>query len=370
MKTYRVAIIGLGRMGSTIDEEFGELQAWRSPTAIAAACAASDRLEVVAGADLLPEKRAAFTGKWGVEAVYEDYLEMIEKERPDMVAICTVATTAPRPARQAPSRDFRGDAHADLTVSVSNAGVPMVFCEKAMACSMAKADAVRDACHKNGTLYNSGLLRRFNNQNHMIRKRIEDGDIGEVGGAVWLGRSSLMHGHIHTIDTLSYLLGDPKIKAIRGGLQPRDLEIEDNMLDRDPIASFQIEYESGVQATAVPFVGTSEFEVIGSEGSIRSLNDGQEVLLRKAGARRMAMTSTSGSWWDVAPDPTVTPRSSVVYLLEDLVGAHESGGTTLGNVDVTHQTTEACLAVAESHSRGGAWVELPMERRDLYVFHV
>jgi predicted dehydrogenase len=370
MKSYRVAIIGLGRMGSTIDEEFGELGAWRSPTAIAAACAASDRLEVVAGADLLPEKRAAFTGKWGVEAVYEDYLEMIEKERPDMVAICTVATTAPRPARQAPSRDFRDDAHADLTVSVSNAGVPMVFCEKAMACSMAKADAVRDACHKNGTLYNSGLLRRFNNQNHMIRKRIEDGDIGEVGGAVWLGRSSLMHGHIHTIDTLSYLLGDPKIKAIRGGLQPRDLEIEDNMLDRDPIASFQIEYESGVQATAVPFVGTSEFEVIGSEGSIRSLNDGQEVLLRKAGARRMAMTSASGSWWDVAPDPTVTPRSSVVYLLEDLVGAHESGGTTLGNVDVTHQTTEACLAVAESHSRGGAWVELPMERRDLYVFHV
>ena len=99
---------------------------------------------------------------------------------------------------------------------------------------MAKADAVRDACHKNGTLYNSGLLRRFNNQNHMIRKRIEDGDIGEVGGAVHLGRSSLMHGHIHSIDTLSYLLGDPKVTAVRGDLLPRDLKIEDNRLDADP----------------------------------------------------------------------------------------------------------------------------------------
>ena len=361
MKTYRVAIIGLGRMGSTIDEEFGELEAWRSPTAIAAACAASDRLEVVAGADLFPEKRAAFTAKWGVEAVYEDYLEMIEKERPDLVAICTVATTALKPARQAPSRDFRGDAHADLTVSVSNAGVPMVFCEKAMASSMVKADAVRDACHMNGTLYNSGLLRRFNNQNHMIRKRIEDGEIGEVRGAVHLTRSSLMHGHIHSIDTLSYLLGDPKIRAVRGELQPRELEFVDNMLDRDPSATFEIEYENGLQASTVPFSGTWEFEVFGSEGSIRSLNDGQEVL-RKTGAR--------GSWWDVAPDPTVAPASSVVYLLEDLVTAHESGGTTLGNVDVTHQTTEACLAVAESHTKGGAWVELPMENRELYVFHV
>jgi predicted dehydrogenase len=362
MKTYRVAIIGLGRMGSTIDEEWSEGDVWQIPMAIASACAASDRLEVVAGADLLPEKRAAFTAKWGVEAVYEDYLEMIEKERPDLVAICTVATTALKPARQAPSRDFRGDAHADLTVSVSNAGVPMVFCEKAMASSMVKADAVRDACHKNGTLYNSGLLRRFNNQNHMIRKRIEDGDIGEVRGAVLFTQSSLLHGQSHSIDTFSHLLGDPKIKAIRGELQPRNLEIEDNMLDRDPSASFQIEYENGVQAVGVPFDGTWEFEVIGSEGSIRSLNEFQEVLLRKAGAR--------GSLWDVAPDPTVTPKSSVVYLLEDLVSAHESAGTTLGNVDVTHQTTEACLAVAESHSRGGAWVELPMENRDLYIFHV
>ena len=45
-------------------------------------------------------------------------------------------------------------------------------------------------------------------------------------------------------------------------------------------------------------------------------------------------------------------------------------GATLGNVDVTHLTTEACLAVAESHVKGGAWVELPMQQRDLYVFHV
>ena len=362
MKTCRVAILGLGRMGSTIDDEFDEFRAWRGPTAIAAACAASDLLEVVAGADLRSDRREAFTRKWGVEAVYEDYMEMIEKERPDLVAICTVATTATKPARRAPSRDFRGDAHADLSVAVSNAGVPMIFCEKAMACSVAKADAVRDACHKNGTLYNTGLLRRFNNQNHMIRQRIESGDIGEVNGAVHFTRSSLMHGHIHSIDTLSYLLGDPKVTAVRGDLLPRDLKIEDNRLDEDPSATYQIEYENGLQAVTVPFPGKWEFEVIGTEGSIRSLNDGQEVLLRKAGAR--------GSWWDIAPDPTVKPRSSVVYLLEDLVKARESGRPTLGNVDVTHHTMETCLAVAESHMKGGAWVELPLENRDLYVFHV
>ena len=362
MKRCRVGIIGLGRMGSTIDDEFGELETWRSPTAIAAACAASDRLEVVAGADLLPERRSAFTEKWGVAAVYEDYLEMIEKEEPDLVAICTVATTALKPAREAPHLGFRGDAHADLTIAVADAGVPLIFCEKAMACSMEKADAVRDACNRNGAHYNSGLLRRFNNQNHMIRRRIEAGDIGEVRGAVHMTSSSLMHGHIHSIDTLSYLLGDPGISAVRGGLLPRDTVIEDNWLGHDPRAVFEIEYENGLTSSSVPFSGTWEFEVVGSEGSIRSLNDGQEVLLRRKGGR--------GEWWDIAPDPTVTPESSVVYLLEDLVEARESDSAALGNVDVTHQTTEACLAVAESHVKGGAWVDLPMQQRDLYVFHV
>ncbi len=349
-------------MGSTIDEEFDELETWRSPTAIAAACAASDRLETVAGADLLPERRRAFTEKWGVSAVYESHVEMIEKEAPDIVAICTAATTAPKPARSAPVPGFRGDAHAELTISAADAGAPMVFCEKAMACSMEMADSVRDACHRNGTLYNSGLLRRFNNQNHMIRRRIEEGDIGEVRGAVHLTRSSLMHGHIHSIDTLSYLLGDPEVRAARGDLLPRETKIEGNWLGHDPVATFQIEYENGMTAASVPFQGKWEFEVVGSDGSIRSMNDGQETQLRGKGGR--------GEWWEIAPDPSVEPESSVVYLLEDLVNAHETGGATLGNVDITHRTTETCLSVAESHMKGGAWITPPMQERDLYVFHV
>jgi len=362
MTTYRVGIIGLGRMGSTIDDEFDDLEEWRSPTAIAAACSVSDRLEVVAGADLLPERREAFTKKWGVSALYEDYMEMIASESLDLVAICTVATTALKPARTAPNPGFRGDAHADLTIEVANAGVPMVFCEKAMSCSMDKADAAREACHNNGTLYNTGLLRRFNNQNHMIRELIDAGEIGEVRGSVILTKSSLMHGHIHSIDTLSYLLGDPEVKAVRGDLLPRDTKIDNNWLGNDPITTFEIEYENGLMASSIPFQGTWEFEIFGESGSIRSMNDGQEVQLRTKSSR--------GKWWDVAPDPTVRPQSSVVYLLEDLVNAHESGGTPLGNIDITHRVTETCLAIAESHMNGGTWIELPMRERDLYVFHV
>ena len=62
MKRYRVGIIGLGRMGSTIDDEGHSTQ----PYSIAASCRASDRLEVATAADLRPERREAFSERWGV----------------------------------------------------------------------------------------------------------------------------------------------------------------------------------------------------------------------------------------------------------------------------------------------------------------
>ena len=45
---------------------------------------------------------------------------------------------------------------------------------------------------------------------------------------------------------------------------------------------------------------------------------------------------------------------------------------TAGDVEAAHAVTEACLAVAVSHARGGAWVDLPMvgTDREMYVFHV
>ena len=56
-----------------------------------------------------------------------------------------------------------------------------------------------------------------------VRHAIAEGEIGEPRVAVHYAASSLMHGHIHSIDTLSFLLGDPKIEAVRGELLPRDI---------------------------------------------------------------------------------------------------------------------------------------------------
>ena len=108
MKIYRVGIIGLGRMGSTIDDEGHS----PLPYSIAAACKASERLEIAAGCDLRADQRSDFAKRWNVEALYDNFSEMVSKEQPDIVAVCTTASGLQKPARKAPDVSFRGDSHA------------------------------------------------------------------------------------------------------------------------------------------------------------------------------------------------------------------------------------------------------------------
>lgn len=348
MTKYRAAIIGLGRMGSTIDREIVGHPSFVPPMSIAGGLTEMENVDLVAGCDLVEERRTAFQEKWGVEAVYEDFQEMLAKEAPDLVAICTKAEN-----------------HAELTVAVAETGVRMIFCEKAIACSMKEADAVLAACQKGNVAFNTGVLRRFDEQYHGLRKVIADGEIGDVQGGVHHARSSLLHGHIHSVDTLLYLLGDPKAVSVWGELWPRDTDLASNRLDHDPSAIYQVELEGGLEIWTIP-CGQWDFDIYGTEGVAKAMNNGGDWAVRK----RQPIGDTKFTRIaevDFVPPPHI---SSTIWLLQDIVNAHEQGKATLGNVEITHHATEICLAVAESRRQGGKRISLPLENRELYVFHV
>lgn len=344
MKTYRVAIVGLGRMGSTIDDEVKDsLPDW-VPYSIASACQAIDKVELVAGADISSEKRKAFRERWGVKALYEDYLKMIDMERPDLVAICT-----------------RGELHAEMGIRSASAGVPMIYLEKAIACSMREADALLKVCQEHKTLLNTGVLRRFNHRYQKARELIELGEIGQPKAVVHYGATNLLHGHIHSIDTIMYLLGDPRAKSVWGELLPRDISVENNRLNQDPPAIYQIEFDGGVSAWTIN-AGNWDFEVWGSEGCIRSMDNGTGWIMRKTDPNKRY------GFIDV-PFPKSSGPSATSACLEDLINAYEEGRPTLGNIEVAHHATEICFAVAESHIQARR-ISLPLDSCDLYIWHV
>ena len=226
-------------------------------------------------------------------------MEMIERERPDLVAVCTTATGLQKPGDRAPSPAFRGDSHAEIAVDAANAGVPMLFVEKAMACSVRAADAVLAACREHGTLFNTGVMRRFNPLYHELRAMIERGDIGEPMAAVHHAKTTLMHGHIHAIDTVSYLLGDPGHRIGAGRAAAERHPDRQRPHRRGPLRHLRdCVLAGGAVGLAVP-AGNWEYEVLGSEGSVRSLNNGRGMISRRASGQPFT--------WDHMPVPDAVP---------------------------------------------------------------
>ena len=113
VSTYRGAVIGCGRIGSTIDDEHVGRPQFRYPWAHAPAIIEAKGVDLVAAADLIPEQLQDFRQRWGVEALYSDYREMIAREAPDIVSIST-----------------RAEERAEVVISVAEAGVKAIYATK------------------------------------------------------------------------------------------------------------------------------------------------------------------------------------------------------------------------------------------------
>ena len=89
---YRVGIIACGLIAEA------HLRAYRAIPAV----------EVVAGADLSPEVRARWTNEHGIPRMYATAAEMLERERPDIVSICTWPPLRPEMTELACAHGARG----------------------------------------------------------------------------------------------------------------------------------------------------------------------------------------------------------------------------------------------------------------------
>jgi len=360
MKKYSVGIIGLGRMGSTIDDEGHPSVVL--PYSIAAACEVSDKLELIAGSDLSKEKCDNFKNKWNIKSVYKNYETMIKKETPDIVAICTKA-----------------DVHSEIGINVSNLNIPMIYLEKAIACSLKESDLLKYACLKNQTIFNTGVLRRFDSIYKTVHKLINSGEIGTLKSIIQYAHTTLLHGHIHSIDTMSFLNNDIKVDAIRGRLSTTpapwnpskiDISFVNNKLEHDPSSTFEMVFENGVQAWSIP-TGNWGFEIFGTEGSIRTYENEREIILRQADPiLQKKVRGKIHSPWKSKRIPEINPKSASQTALEDLVNAFENNQTTQSNIEHSCQIFETCMAISESHKNNNSWTNFPLQTRDTYIFHV
>lgn len=338
--SYRGAVVGCGRMGSTIDDEHVGQPHYPWPWAHAPAMMEARGIDLVAAADDDPAKLEDFRRRWGCAALYTDYREMVEKEKIDVVCL----TTRPEP-------------RAEITVGLAELGVKAIFATKPMCRTLAEADAMIDACARHGVILAMACHLNWYSYYATARRLIAEGAIGPLKTMVCHSHSSLSNIQSHTLALLRLFANAPARWVV--GLIDTD---EQAASERDIAGSGIVVYENEVRtilnsrSETLPYSWSLEF--IGETGRIVSRNAHAQFELWTPHPNTGAPTQTHlpGPWH---------PRSSMVDAIEGVCRSIEKGREETCPGEFGREALEIAIALRESHRRGNVRVDLPLEDRNL-----
>ena len=338
---YKTCLVGCGRMGGTIDDEMLGRPYHVPPHTHAGACKVVDQVDLVAASDVVPEKIETLCERYDVANGYDDYRVMIEREDPAIVCIAT-----------------RPNNHAEITVFAAEHGVRAIYCDKPLCGSMAEADAMLAACSRHGVKFNYGTNRRFVPMFNTMRRIIDEGGIGELESVTALSSSVAQWGLTHAADLLLYLAQDAEIDFVQGHITCDEGDFDGEHLMTDPMVHMgYVQFANDVRGYVVTGIGY-EFEISGSEGRLRTVNDIEALIHRREGNHRELSEM---------PRPPYERVSGTVNAIADLVRALNTDSDTMGNLTLACRSQEMVIGFCESHRQEGARVSLPLVNRELYV---
>ena len=361
MTRYRAAVIGLGRMGSTFDDEIQRGGSLFLPYCHAPAYDASPLTELVAGADPHDEQRALFGERWGLsdDHLYPDYREMFEKESIDVVSVTTTAKI-----------------RAQIVQDAARAGVKAIWAEKPISFSLEEADAMVETCEEHGAALAVNCARRWNPFYYEARQMIEAGDLGDILQVTAYSPSGISHNGSHVIDILRYLAGgDGKVDWVFAEMESDEAAAGDIDLAGNGYLAFANGARGYYRSTPSGAAGW-EFDVIGERARVRVMDSiGKCQLLRlqppadDAPYATRSLSSRAKTPLAVEyPYPwPVRMQGMGLTIVADLVNAIETGQPPRCSGRDGRDALEVAIAMRESHRRGGVRVDLPIEDRGLLI---
>jgi predicted dehydrogenase len=298
----------------------------------------------------------------GSVAVYSDYKDMLQIERPDICAITTESSL-----------------HSKISIDCSAAG-SHVLVEKPMALSTSDADDMIGAAYAAGRSLTVCFQNRFNAPVQRARKALEAGRFGRMlHGAVqirwnrdeayyseapWRGTwaldgGTLMNQCTHGIDLLQWMMGEDAVRVqavTRRYLRP--IEAED-------FGAAIVEFASGAvgiiegTADAYPTNLNETLSLFGSTGTV--VIGGLAV--NRIEAWRFADARAKGDSEDLVINPSEKDPSSVYgfghsALYSEVLDAIEAGREALVSGTSGIKALEIILAIYQSQKTGMP-VDLP-----------
>lgn len=344
----RTAVIGLGRIASTWDEERTKYDGWQLPHAHIGCMVAVPEIEIVGLADTWPEQREAARAKWGIDAVFEDYRQMLEETRPDIVSVCT--SMKPRTAIL-------------LEIANGDYGVKAIWAEKPLSYSLEEGDQVIDACRVAGIALAVNCTHRWRDSFTQARAMIDDGLIGDVVHVQGNLACSLSHNGSHLLTRLTMFTGSP-VAWVAGEAESDEAVAG----DADFAGNGYFVCRNGVRGLFRGMhVGAADltYDITGTTGMIRFIDDSRTAEVWTLGDPLPGQRGPVPLRHFFRPKHEL--RAAGVNTLYDLMHCIETGADPRCTGEDAREALEMAIAVRESHWRGGARVDLPLKDRSLGI---
>lgn len=327
-------------------------------------------VDLVAGCDIRPEALEEFRSETGVDALYEDFTEMLHKENLDFVHIATCADVRLAPVRAAAERGVH------------------ILCEKPMGTDCAEADEMIRTCDDAGVQLVISHQRRSDPVHWSARRLLDEGLIGDLryitgGGKPRRGGNELHNIGTHLIDAIGIFGGDVDWvmgycsvegrPCTQGDREPGDRGCGWVIGDR---VDLTIAYEGGVQA-CLHFSedpGAFHWTLWGTEGRISLFGTslwhcpnpgaGSKDTWQVVDLPAESVATDSGyinppDWISIRENIGAHPR---VFMMRELFGRMRSGGEHTSSGRVGAAPMEVIQATFLSHLTGSRQ-HLPLSER-------
>lgn len=224
-KKSRIAIIGCGNIGTYHLDHFLKM----------------DDVQVVGVCDLRASRANAFSKKASCPA-FEDFREMYDEVRPDMVFICVPPYC-----------------HGDIEMETIRRGIPM-FVEKPVGLDVDQILTIRDAVKKAGLITASGLqlryesnipvLKRFAKEHRIVQTNLTR--IESIPNTPWwkirrLSGGQLVEQTIHQVDMMRNVMQQDPVEIF--ALGSHDIVKGIDAFDVEDLSSAVIRFANGAIGT-------------------------------------------------------------------------------------------------------------------------
>jgi predicted dehydrogenase len=184
--SYRVAIVGAGRIGAFLDNPQG-----RQIRTHAHAYRANGQFEIAGFMDCDWTRAKTAAQVWGGRP-FNRIEELVRESQPDVISIC-----------------LPDKLHYETLLALANLPLKLIFLEKPAVMTVSEGETIRPIYQQRSTRILVNYTRRFVPQIQQLREKIWLGEYGcFLSGTGHYGKG-LLHNGSHLLDLVLFFLGEP-----------------------------------------------------------------------------------------------------------------------------------------------------------------